>query len=72
MQSYWFIPIFFVGMKVVFWDLREPFIDNLYRPNVSQSRLEALIEQLDLVCFTISFHILLAYSPHCFPGHKTL
>lgn len=39
----------FTGMKVIFWDLREPFIDNLYKPNVSQSRMETLIEQLDMV-----------------------
>ncbi|XP_026413797.1 protein unc-13 homolog isoform X1 [Papaver somniferum] len=39
----------FTGTKIVFWDLREPFINNLYRPNVSQSRLELLIDPLDLV-----------------------
>ncbi|PIA60117.1 hypothetical protein AQUCO_00400782v1 [Aquilegia coerulea] len=39
----------FTGTKVIFWDLRESFIDNLYKPNVSQSRLEILIEPLDLV-----------------------
>jgi len=39
-------------MKIVFWDLREPFIDNLYKHSVSQSRLESLIEALDVVsCF---------------------
>lgn len=37
------------GTKIVFWDLREPFIENLYKPSVSQSRLEAFIEPLDLV-----------------------
>ncbi|XP_021888352.1 uncharacterized protein LOC110807520 isoform X1 [Carica papaya] len=37
----------FTGTKIVFWDLREPFIDNLYKPSVSQSRLEAIIEPLD-------------------------
>lgn len=39
----------FTGMKIIFWDLREPFIDNLYRHSVSQSRLESLIEELDVV-----------------------
>ncbi|CAI9102753.1 OLC1v1001072C1 [Oldenlandia corymbosa var. corymbosa] len=39
----------FTGTKIVFWDLREPFIENLYRPSVSQSRLEMLIDPLDLV-----------------------
>ncbi|XP_059652029.1 protein unc-13 homolog isoform X2 [Cornus florida] len=39
----------FTGTKIIFWDLREPFIENLYKPNVSQSRLEALIEPLDVV-----------------------
>ncbi|KDP40553.1 hypothetical protein JCGZ_24552 [Jatropha curcas] len=37
----------FTGTKIIFWDLREPFIENLYKPTVSQSRLEALIEPLD-------------------------
>uniref|UniRef100_A0A2P2LJT9 Uncharacterized protein MANES_04G156900 n=2 Tax=Rhizophora mucronata TaxID=61149 RepID=A0A2P2LJT9_RHIMU len=37
----------FTGTKIIFWDLREPFIENLYKPMVSQSRLEALIEPLD-------------------------
>ncbi|KAL5720155.1 Protein unc-13 [Ranunculus cassubicifolius] len=39
----------FTGTKVIFWDMRESFIENLYKPNVSQSRLEVLIEPLDLV-----------------------
>ncbi|XP_048495642.1 protein unc-13 homolog isoform X2 [Beta vulgaris subsp. vulgaris] len=38
----------YTGTKIIFWELREPFIDNLYKPSVSQSRLEALIEPLDL------------------------
>lgn len=37
----------FTGTKIIFYDLREPFIENLYKPSVSQSRLEALIEALD-------------------------
>ncbi|CAN6443323.1 unnamed protein product [Victoria cruziana] len=37
----------FTGTKIVFWDLREPFIDGLYKPSASQSRLEALIESFD-------------------------
>ncbi|CAH2073776.1 unnamed protein product [Thlaspi arvense] len=37
----------FTGTKIIFCDLREPFIENLYKPSVSQSRLEALIESLD-------------------------
>ncbi|WOL02939.1 hypothetical protein Cni_G11658 [Canna indica] len=39
----------FSGTKIIFWDMREPFIDNLYRHNVSQSRLEVLIDSFDLV-----------------------
>ncbi|KAK4476660.1 hypothetical protein RD792_015820 [Penstemon davidsonii] len=39
----------FTGTKTIFWDLREPFIDGLYRPNVAQSRLETLIDPLDMV-----------------------
>ncbi|PWA87525.1 hypothetical protein CTI12_AA129120 [Artemisia annua] len=38
----------FTGTKIIFWDLREPFIENLYRPSVSESRLEGLIEPLDV------------------------
>nr|XP_043620813.1 protein unc-13 homolog [Erigeron canadensis] len=38
----------FTGFKIIFWDLREPFIENLYRPSVSESRLETLIEPLDV------------------------
>lgn len=38
----------YTGTKIVFWELREPFIENLYKPKVSQARLEALIELLDL------------------------
>ncbi|KAL9233827.1 hypothetical protein vseg_008774 [Gypsophila vaccaria] len=38
----------YTGTKIIFWELREPFIDNLYKPSVSQSRFETLIEPLDL------------------------
>lgn len=38
----------FTGTKIIFWDLRDQFIDNLYKPSVSLSRLEALIEPLDV------------------------
>ncbi|KAK2634357.1 hypothetical protein Ddye_029149 [Dipteronia dyeriana] len=38
----------FTGTKIIFWDLREPFIENLYKTSVSKSRLEALIEPLDM------------------------
>lgn len=38
----------FTGTKIIFWDLREPFINNLYKPSVSRSRLEAIIEPLDM------------------------
>ncbi|KAI3445159.1 hypothetical protein Pfo_001824 [Paulownia fortunei] len=39
----------FTGTKTIFWDLRESFIDCLYKPSVAQSRLETLIEPLDMV-----------------------
>ncbi|XP_020583342.1 uncharacterized protein LOC110026657 [Phalaenopsis equestris] len=39
----------FTGTKIIFWDLREPFISNLYRPSVTESRLELLMESFDLV-----------------------
>ncbi|XP_061997215.1 protein unc-13 homolog [Rosa rugosa] len=38
----------FTGTKIIFWDLREPFINNLYKPSVSLSRFEAVIEPLDM------------------------
>ncbi|KAM6582863.1 hypothetical protein CsatB_009865 [Cannabis sativa] len=38
----------FTGTKIVFWDLREPLINNLYKPNCSQSRFDAVIEPLDM------------------------
>ncbi|CAI0474194.1 unnamed protein product [Linum tenue] len=48
----------FTGTKIIFWDLREPFIENLYKPSVSQNRLEDLVEPLDLelsqLCSVIS------------------
>ncbi|KAJ1290442.1 hypothetical protein BS78_02G243600 [Paspalum vaginatum] len=39
----------FTGTKVIFWDLQQPFIENLYRNGVAQSRVEAIMEVLDLV-----------------------
>ncbi|XP_078438280.1 plant/protein (DUF810) isoform X2 [Wolffia australiana] len=37
----------FIGTKIVFWDMRETFIENLYRNGVSQLRLDVVIEALD-------------------------
>ncbi|KAL6655235.1 hypothetical protein ACP70R_006061 [Stipagrostis hirtigluma subsp. patula] len=39
----------FTGTKVIFWDLQQPFIDNLYKNSVSQARLDTIMEVLDLV-----------------------
>ncbi|KAL5994785.1 hypothetical protein ACLOJK_024840 [Asimina triloba] len=39
----------FTGTKIIFWDLREPFIDNLYKNGVSQSRFEVLLEAMDIL-----------------------
>ncbi|GER28524.1 hypothetical protein STAS_04327 [Striga asiatica] len=39
----------FTGTKTIFWDLREPFIDGLYKPSVPQSRFETLVDPLDMV-----------------------
>lgn len=39
----------FTGTKIVFCDLKEPFIENLYKPSVPQSRLESVMEPLDMV-----------------------
>ncbi|XP_019413254.1 PREDICTED: uncharacterized protein LOC109325381 isoform X1 [Lupinus angustifolius] len=38
----------YTGTKIIFCDLRVPFIDNLYNPTVSGSRVDALIEPLDM------------------------
>lgn len=45
------------GTKIVFWDLREPIIENLYKPSVSQARLESLVEPLDVVGFSFKIFI---------------
>ncbi|KAK1679393.1 hypothetical protein QYE76_040241 [Lolium multiflorum] len=39
----------FTGLKVIFWDLQQPFIDNLYKNSVPQARLDTIVEVLDLV-----------------------
>ncbi|GLJ55952.1 hypothetical protein SUGI_1201130 [Cryptomeria japonica] len=39
----------FTGVKIIFWDMREKFIDNLYRGSVSQARIESVIQVLDSV-----------------------
>ncbi|XP_062198694.1 protein unc-13 homolog [Phragmites australis] len=39
----------FTGTKVIFWDLQQPFIDNLYKNSVSQARLDTIMEVLDSV-----------------------
>ncbi|KQK15101.1 uncharacterized protein LOC100836004 isoform X1 [Brachypodium distachyon] len=39
----------FTGLKVIFWDLQQPFIDNLYKNNVQQARLDSIVDVLDLV-----------------------
>ncbi|KAK7244161.1 hypothetical protein RIF29_38979 [Crotalaria pallida] len=39
----------YTGTKIIFCDLRVPFMDNLYKPTVSGTRLDALIEPLDLM-----------------------
>lgn len=50
--GHWLIyHLLVAGTKIIFWDLREPFIDNLYKPSVSVSRFEAVIEPLDTVRF---------------------
>ncbi|AQK85045.1 hypothetical protein ZEAMMB73_Zm00001d037867 [Zea mays] len=39
----------FTGTKVIFWDLQQPFVENLYRNGVAQARLDTITEVLDLV-----------------------
>ncbi|KAJ7533708.1 hypothetical protein O6H91_13G060800 [Diphasiastrum complanatum] len=39
----------FTGMKVIFWDMRELYIDGLYKGGVSQSRMEKVVNGLDPV-----------------------
>ncbi|KAJ3680132.1 hypothetical protein LUZ60_016410 [Juncus effusus] len=39
----------FIGVRVVFWDLRISFLSSLYRNSVDQARLEIFIPQIDQV-----------------------
>ncbi|XP_020531363.1 uncharacterized protein LOC18447695 isoform X3 [Amborella trichopoda] len=39
----------FIGPKVVFWDMRETFINYLYQGSVSSARMENVLQQLDTV-----------------------
>ncbi|OEL22041.1 hypothetical protein BAE44_0016941, partial [Dichanthelium oligosanthes] len=39
----------FTGTKVIFWDLQQPFIDNLYRNNIQNTRVDTIMEVLDMV-----------------------
>eukprot|EP00249_Psilotum_nudum_P007988 c20960_g1_i1 orf=699-4043(-) len=39
----------FTGTKVIFWDMRESFIDGLYRGGVAVSRVESVVNGLDSV-----------------------
>lgn len=39
----------FAGTKIIFWDMRESFIDGMYKTCVSQSRMSKIISGLDLV-----------------------
>lgn len=41
--------VLLIGTKIIFWDMRESFINNLYKNNVSQFRLETITEELDSV-----------------------
>lgn len=43
----------FLGMKVIFWDLREPFIDGLYKGGVSEAGISEVTESLDSVLGSI-------------------
>eukprot|EP00271_Cylindrocystis_brebissonii_P014575 TRINITY_DN35957_c0_g1_i1.p1 TRINITY_DN35957_c0_g1~~TRINITY_DN35957_c0_g1_i1.p1 ORF type:complete len:675 (-),score=124.68 TRINITY_DN35957_c0_g1_i1:592-2391(-) len=39
----------FLGAKVIFWDMREPFLEELYRVSVSAARIEHVVGLLDPV-----------------------
>eukprot|EP00850_Spirogloea_muscicola_P012569 SM000082S22811 [mRNA] locus=s82:26155:33864:- [translate_table: standard] len=39
----------FTGTKVVFWDMRTVFLDNLYQVSVAQNRMEKVVTELDPV-----------------------
>lgn len=39
----------FTGVKVIFWDLREPFLDGLYKGGVSEARMDRVVSSLDSV-----------------------
>lgn len=39
----------FTGIKIIFWDMRESFIDGLYKNSVSQARMDMVLQGLDSV-----------------------
>ncbi|KAH9315987.1 hypothetical protein KI387_024614, partial [Taxus chinensis] len=39
----------FTGIKIFFWDMKESFIDGLYKDSVSQARMETVVHSLDSV-----------------------
>lgn len=39
----------FTGVKIIFWDMRQPFLHGLYKGSVSQARVETVIRDLDSV-----------------------
>nr|GMD79978.1 protein unc-13 homolog [Ipomoea batatas] len=39
----------FLGARVVFWDLREPFVFHLYHNSVEGARLESILPQFDSI-----------------------
>lgn len=45
------LPFFFyvLGIRIVFWDLRESFLYRLYRGSVEDARLDSLLPHLDSV-----------------------
>ena len=48
--------VFCVGMKIIFWDLKESFIDGLYKGGVvAGARIDQVTKNLDPVG-SISFH----------------
>ncbi|XP_024542200.1 uncharacterized protein LOC9647607 [Selaginella moellendorffii] len=37
----------FTGTKLIFWDMRDPFIDGLYKGGVTEARMEQVVNNLD-------------------------
>lgn len=49
LQQAFIIFYYFIGVRVIFWDMRDSFLFSLYRVSVEGSRMEKLVPELDEV-----------------------